>query len=302
MKKRPRNSIGVLFVSIGLLPSLAEAGDLNLKIYTTGTTAADSLWLNSSFSARALAEKLDINPIMTTIKTDDAETQPENVFVKWGDNRTGETGIPLFAIAAFEGKEISLSFNKIEISKENVQGLVNSNCNGASASSIPEAFKTLQICRAAVKWLAENDSPKTTIYKRAFNGWFVSNYFLYTRTSNTVKFSPFGLQNDLVSFLKDITGAIDSGTNIAADFAPLRIEDVRQALKDKNSEGIRMAAVIPQLVKNGQFLEAKDVNDNALRTYERLSPASSKNVIHGVTGDLLRKNSAFIKTMLPNDP
>lgn len=302
MKKRPRNLIGVLFVSIGLLPPLAEAGDINLKIYTTGTTAADSLWLNSSFSARALAEKLDINPITISIKTDDAETQPENVFVKWADNKTGETGIPLFAIAAFEGKEISLSFNRVEISKVNVQSMVNSNCNGASPSSIPEAFKTLQICRAVVKWLTENDTFKTTIYKRAFNGWFVSNYFLYTRTSNAINFSPFGLQNDLVSFLKDIIASIDSGTNGPGDFTPLRIEDVRQALKDKNSEAIRMAAVIPQLVKNGQFLEAKDVNDNALRTYERISPASSKNIIHGITGDLLRKNSAFIKSMIPNDP
>ncbi|MBZ9603316.1 hypothetical protein [Phyllobacterium chamaecytisi] len=275
------------------IPRVAWSDEISLKVYATDTTADDSLWINSAFDAKPIVDKLGTSPISVSLSPDDIQKQPTQIFLKWHDSEEA-TSIPVFSVAAFGGQEIDLFLSRPMITSENVSSLVATHCNGMRQSLLPTAFRTLYICRASALFLAKNDKPMSGIYKRAVNGWFTANYFLYTRSTNKVSFSPYGLQDDLVDILRDVIQHIDVQHVSAAQFSPLRAEDIRQALEEKDSEGVRMVGLVPKLIQNGKIGDAKAVNDHAIQTLNKLNSGNS--AVQGVTPGILMRNDALIRS------
>jgi hypothetical protein len=162
-------------------------------------------------------------------------------------------------------------------------------CDAAPGRPLTETFRALFVCRKLA--LAVEVSNRWSVaHRRALAGWFIANYNLYTRISPV---SPYGFDSELLSKLDEILMAVDVERKYRdADFAPLRLADVRAAKKLIDEEPIRLAGAVGTLLNRGEIKAAEAINKAASSKLQDLGPGLA---IQGINKQLLDNNAALIR-------
>ena len=168
-------------------------------------------------------------------------------------------------------------------------------------TDVKSAFRSLFGCQEWVKLIESSDEKWTNSHLRGLRGWFAGSYYLFTRVRpiHGLGLSPWGMQPELVSRLREIVAEIDQGRADKLAFEPyLRIQDIRQALTEFDRWELQLFGLVPEMMAAGNLSGAEAINDRVRDAYDRYAGPQATVAIDGVNRDNLDRNAALIEERL----
>lgn len=285
--------VGAVAVAIGAVPAAAAT----VSVTISPVQDARQLKMMAPLGDETLVDPVAAETTRVTLPPS-GRPLPErrSLFVRWSDGSQTNFRIVLTSTLGEEVFQIYF-FRPPAATDEPSEAEVRRDCNIGTPGSIEEAFRVYHLCRAHTLALAESSTWDPT-FRLALSGWFTANYFLYTRTQ---PLSPYGFDSDLAGWLRQAVELVESQTFRAQRMKPLRIADIRQALRDLDSESIRAAGLVPTLVQEGQLTAADIINRAALEAFDATGTVSMV-AQYGIDRNVLTGNQLLIDNLLERSP
>jgi hypothetical protein len=206
------------------------------------------------------------------------------LYAEWRDG--AKQSIPFFRLSNFGGlRPLNINVIKHSIGAQSAdQNYLNSNCDGAPPDNTKDAFQAIAACAPAARFLKQQD-PRSREFFKALNAWFVANYYLYSKLG--YGFHPFGLQDELVENLKYIVELQQQIQVRNSAFRPLRIPDIKLALREYEAEPVRMVKLLNTLRDQREYKDALAIARAAKTKHYELSNGNPNEVIFEVTGPII---------------
>lgn len=223
---------------------------------------------------------------------------PTNLTIEWNDDES--TTIPSFLFTPFAGQRLDVTVYRPAFAPED-EPEARELCFLTRPQDVAGAFRRMLGCQQWVELKQQAGEKWTKSYLRGLRGWFDGAYFLFTRVQplDDLGLSPWGLQSDLVEELEAVTAAIDNGERPRSFFQPyLRIDDIEQALRELKAWELQLYAVVPKMIRDGNYDEASQLNQRVRAAFIKLSGETGEPAINGVSLAGLDGNEQNIATLV----
>lgn len=279
-----------LFISWIMPLALAQASDtMLLKIVAEPSPQAKSATITLPFGDLVLATSFPADASVDIGSVDQRSTSI--VSLVWSDGHA--TSFPIHVSKFFSGQSVQLYFFGDSDSAPNITG-----CPDSRPSSIRESFQMFFACRRVTLGIETSpDNRFTLAHRRALNGWLIANHELYKRMMPIAKIGPYAFDPNLLDRLNEIKTDVDVNHYKEERFTPIRVADVRETLKLVAEEDIALAALIPQLIKQGRLDEAKQLNTSLQNPVKKLTEERGVTSVMGISPTLLESNARYIDTL-----
>lgn len=280
------------------LPATAQQQDesVELMLFVEPSGSAKAIYLSDENGVEVSA---DVTAPQVTLQftPGSVDSLPTQLTIQWDEDNS--TTIPAYVFSPYAGRQIQLRIYRYGFTLADA-ARAEKLCFHTKPADARGAFRALFGCQEWVHLLEANGDGLTKSMLRGLNGWFQGAYYLFTRVTpiKGLGLSPWGMQDDLVSRLRDVLAEVDGGRLSPSQVLPLRVDDLRQALKELDRWELKLYGAIPQLVAEKRWPEAERLNDRVFVAYKRLAGEDGSSAIDGVSRAGLEQNDQLIRAAL----
>lgn len=266
---------------------------INVALYPSDsdTTLSLSLGFVEEEVARPIENKIYYIPL--SIPSDTNDLIAPQLMARWGNNS--------FRLVTLSNYVYFLD-NTISVYFYGPQEL-NFECRDAIPQNAPTAFEILFRCRDIVVQQERNNLRWTPRHLRALDAWHRANRFMTDRLVDAQRRSPYGLDPELISRLREIHRLVEVEGFKASHFRPVRYADVIATLRMHEQSKIALAGLTENLINRNELEKAQLINSIAISAFEELSNTefgfelSDSFTVQGTNLRMLRKNIAYIESL-----
>ncbi|NEH49587.1 hypothetical protein GR210_12420 [Rhizobium leguminosarum] len=280
--------ISRLIIAVVIWPiTLESTSATSLQLTAVPSEAANSIKIAEPYGDKVLAQSPPTSGITADV-TLYSENPTRSVFAIWSDGT--QTAFPLLLSTVFANKAVEVHLDKFAFNGSPEFAATFDHCLSIQPSSVTMAFEMYHWCKSAALAAEKANKKWDKVHRGALQGWLRANYFLFQRSAPV---SPYALDSDLISRLTEINAKEASEKWGASRWGPLKLEDVSLLLAAARTSEVRLVGLIPDLLKQGMFKEALQINQSAAST---LSQSGAK-AAYGVSAKVLEGNKAYIETL-----
>jgi hypothetical protein len=278
-----------LSISLALIPcaNAQVVSPMKVSIEAEAREQVKSVLLSSALEDREVARS---TPVVVDIDASSVERKNSTLSVVWSDDST--TSFPIHVSTVFGGKRFAFYFRKDE-TRTAIDSKATDQCVEEVPPTIRQVFQRLYYCRSLAKAIEATNNLYVLQHRRALSGWFAANVALYTRSSP----GPYGVDPELLKRLREILKVATENKYAERAFQPLLLSEVRKLIKLVEEENISLAALLPELIRQGRLQDAKQLNNLVYTQFDDLSRQRGVLTIQGLSRDMLLANDKYIERL-----